>query len=157
MSFRPRTGKDLATISRELRKMNDKEVLRRFRTDLRTAAAPLVPAVRASIRTIPSSRAYSAKGLRGQMARATNIQVKTVGKQASVIIRVDGRKMPARAKALQSYMEGVKPRWRHPVFGHDVWVQQPPHPFFFTVMAAAGPRARVAVNRVLNQISKDIT
>lgn len=153
-----RTGKDLAQISRELRKMNDRELTKRFRKELRSAAAPLVPAVRASIRAIPSTRPYKADGLRGQMSRATNLQVKTVGKQASVIIRVDGRKMPARSKAVQSYMEGIKPRWRHPVFGnYEVWVQQPPNPYFFKVMSAAGPRARLAVNRVLNQVSKDIT
>ncbi len=153
-----RTGKDLAQISRELREMNDKELAKRFRKELRVAAAPLVPAVRASIRAIPSTRPYAADGLRGQMSRATSLQVKTVGKQASVIIRVDGRKMPPRSKAVQAYMEGIKPRWRHPVYGnYEVWVQQPPNPYFYKVMAAAGPRARVAVYRVLNQVSKDIT
>jgi hypothetical protein len=152
-----RTGKDLKQISRELRRMNDKELLRRFRKDLRASAAPLVPAVRASIRAIPSKRPYSSDGLRGRMVRATNLQVKTTGKQASVIIRVDGRKMPAGAKAVQSYMEGVKPRWRHPVYGHAWYVQQPPSPYFYRTVASAGPRARAAVARVLNQVSKDIT
>lgn len=138
--------------------MDDRELLKRFRKELRSAAKPLVPAVRASIRQIPSSRPYTAKGLRGQMSRATSLQVKTTGKQAAVVIRVDGRKMPPRAKAVQSYMEGVKPRWRHPVYGNrDNWVQQPAHPYFFKVMAAGGPRARLAVNRVLDQVSKDIT
>lgn len=153
-----RTGKDLREISRELRKMDDKELLKRFRKELRGAAAPLVPAVRASIRAIPSKQPYKASGLRGQMSRATSLQVKTAGRQASVVIRVDGRKMPPRAKAVQSYMEGTKPRWRHPVYGNtDVWVQQPPQPYFYQVMAGAGPRARLAVDRVLNQVSKDIT
>lgn len=66
--------------------------------------------------------------------------------------------MPARAKALQAYMEGTKPRWRHPVFGNrDVWVQQPPQPYFYKTMKVAGPRARASVNRVMDQISRDIT
>ncbi len=152
------TGKDLSTISRELRKMNDKELTKRFRKELRKAAAPLVPAVRASIRRIPSSRPYSPAGLRGQMSRATSLQVKTTGKQASVIIRVDGRKMPAHAKAVQAYMEGTKSPWRHPVFGNrEVWVAQPAQPYFYKVMAAGGPRARLAVTRVLDGVSKDIT
>lgn len=153
-----RTGKDLKQIARELRKMDDKELLRRFRKDLRASAAPLVPAVRRSIRAIPSKRPYTAAGLRGQMSRATSLQVKTAGRQASVTIRVDGRKMPAGAKAVQSYMEGVKPRWRHPVYGNRaVYVQQPPSPYFYRTVASAGPRARAAVARVLNQVSKDIT
>lgn len=151
-------GRDLTRISRELRKMDDRELLKRFRRELRGAARPLVPAVRASIRNIPSSRPYTANGLRGQMARATTLEVKTTGRQAAVAIRVDGRKMPPKAKALQSYMEGVKPRWRHPVFGHpNTWVQQPPHPYFFDVMRVGGTRARLAVNRVIDQVSKDIT
>lgn len=161
MSVKLRNGRDLSRITRELRAMDDKELLKRFRADLRKSAKPLVPAVRASIRTIPSKRPYTAAGLRGQMSRATGLQVKTTGRQASVVIRVDGRKMPPKAKAVQAYMEGVKPRWRHPVYAKpgkaNVWVQQPAHPYFYKVMASAGPRARLAVNRVLDQVSKDIT
>jgi len=153
-----RHGRDLTRIVRELKQMNDKEVLKRFRKELRAAGRPLVPMVRASIRQIPSKRPYRADGLRGQLSRATTLEVKTVGKQASAVIRVDGRKMPNRAKAVQSYMEGAKPRWRHPVFGHrEVWVQQPPQPYFYKVMNRAGPFARLAVNRVIDQISRDIT
>lgn len=157
-SARLRHGGDLTRIVRELRAMDDKQVLKRFRKELRTASRPLVPAVRASIRQIPSKRPYRADGLRGQMSRATGVQVKTTGKQASVIIRVDGRKMPPKAKAIQSYMEGLKKPWRHPVYGNrEVWVQQEPHPYFYKVMRAAGPRARLAVNRVMDQTSRDIT
>ncbi|MFI0900561.1 hypothetical protein [Streptomyces sp. NPDC020983] len=138
--------------------MDDKELLKRFRKELRAAGKPLVPLVRASIRRIPSSRPYSAQGLRGQLSRATGLEVKTVGRQASAAIRVDGRKMPNKARSVQAYMEGTKPRWRHPVFGNTVWVQQPAHPYFFKVVApAAGPRARAAVNRVMDSVSKDIT
>jgi len=153
-----RHGRDLTRITRELRAMNDKELLKRFRKELRAAGRPLVPAVRASIRQIPSSRPYSANGLRGQMSRATGLQVKTTGRQASAVIRVDGRKMPPRAGAVAAYMEGSRPRWRHPVYGdRDNWVPQPAHPYFYKVMRAGGPRARLAVNRVIDQVSKDIT
>lgn len=140
--------------------MDDKAVLKKFRKELRTASRPLVPLVRASIRRIPSSRPYSAAGLRGQLSKATTLQVKTAGKQASVVLRVDGRKMPSGMRSLQSYMEGERPynRWRHPVFGNrDVWVQQPPNPYFYKVMKVAGPRARLAVNRVMDQVTRDIT
>ncbi|MFI0718924.1 hypothetical protein [Streptomyces sp. NPDC021224] len=152
-----RHGRDLTRITRELRRMDDRELLKRFRRELRGAARPLVPAVRASIRSIPSGRRYTAAGLRGQLSRATGLEVKTTGRQAAVIIRVDGRKMPTKAKSLQAYMEGLK-RWRHPVYGNrNVYVTQSPHPYFFTVMRTGGTRARVAVNRVIDQVSKDIT
>lgn len=153
-----RHGSDLTRITRELRRMDSPEVLKRFRKELRSAARPLVPAVRASIRQIPSKRPYTAKGLRGQLSRATGLQVKTTGRQAAVVIRVDGRKMPNRGKSVQAYLEGTKPRWRHPVYGNrNNWVQQPPKPYFYKTMRAAGPAAREAVYRVMDGISRDIT
>lgn len=138
--------------------MDDKELLKRFRKELRGAARPLVPLVRSSIRSIPSSRPYTAAGLRGRLSKATTLEVKTSGKQAVVAIRVDGRKLPTRSKAVAAYMEGSKPRWRHPVFGNrEAWVQQPPQPYFYKVMRAAGPLARLSVNRVMSQVTRDIT
>jgi hypothetical protein len=153
-----RHGRDLTRIVRELRAMDDREVLKRFRKELRIAAKPVIPAVRASIRQIPSKRPFTADGLRGQMSRATTLQLKTAGKQASAVLRVDGRRMPPQARAVQSYMEGLKSPWRHPVYGNrEVWVKQEPHPYFYKVMRVAGPRARLAVNRIMDGISRDIT
>ncbi|MFF2383771.1 hypothetical protein [Streptomyces sp. NPDC058108] len=151
-----RGGNDLRRISRELRKMDDKEIKKRFRKELRAAAAPLVPRVRASIRSLPSSRGYSPDGLRGRLSKATRLEVKTTGKQAGVAIRVDGRKMPTHMKGLPKAVEGTK-RWRHPVFGHrDVWVDQPKQPYFFHVVRPLGLASRKAVSRVLDGISRDI-
>lgn len=156
--FTVRGGEDLRRISRELRRMDDKELKKRLSKELRAAARPLVPLVRTAIRAIPSSRAYSADGLRGQMSKAVRTEVKTTGKQAGVAIRVDGRKMTNKRGALPAYMEGTKKPWRHPVYGHDVWVVQPQRPYFYkTLRRKAGPLARSAVNRVLDGVSKDIT
>lgn len=159
MSIQLREGKDLARISRELRKQsNGKELRKQLSKQLRKQAKPLVPVVRASIRAIPSSRSYSADGLRGRMSRATKIEVKTSGKQAGVAIRVDGRKMPSHMRALPAYMEGTKRRWKHPVWGNrNAWASQSAHPYFFRVMRAAGPRARRGINAALDDISKKIT
>ncbi|MEV6737874.1 hypothetical protein AB0N14_13465 [Streptomyces sp. NPDC051104] len=157
MSIRLQDGGDLRRISRELRRMDDKEVKKRFRTELRAAAKPLVPKVRAAIRQIPSKRGYSPDGLRGALSKATKLEVKTTGKQAGVAIRVDGRKMPSHMKSLPSMVEGKK-RFRHPVFGNrNVWVTQTSHPYFYSALRMAGPVARRAVNRVLDGISKDIS
>lgn len=152
-----RDSGDLRRISRELRAMDDKKLKAKFRRELRKAATPLVPKVRASIRSIPSKQAYSPDGLRGSLSRATRVEVKTTGREAGVAIRVDGRKMPAHMKSLPSMVEGKK-RWRHPVFGNrDVWVDQPKQPYFYNVVRAAGPLARRAVGRVLDDISKEIS
>lgn len=156
-SLTMRTGADLKRISKELRRMNDKEIKKRFTKEMRAAAKPIVPAVRTAIRNIPSKRGYSADGLRGRMAAATKLEVRTVGKDAGVRIRVDGRKMPDKQKALQSYMEGVKPRWRHPVFGHDVWVQQKSHPYFFRTVDPLAARTQVQIFKAIDQVGKDIS
>ncbi|MGZ0231110.1 hypothetical protein [Streptomyces sp. CPS1] len=152
-----RTGKDLARISRELREMNNRELKKRFGKELRQAAKPMVPAVRAAIRQIPSKRPYSADGLRGNLSRATRLEVRTTGKDAGVRIRVDGRKMPDKARSLQAYMEGLKRPWRHPVFGHDVWVKQDPRPYFFKTVRPLGLASRVKVNRAIDRVAKDIS
>ncbi|MFF0139664.1 hypothetical protein ACFYRN_24825 [Streptomyces sp. NPDC005227] len=157
MSMRLQRGDELRRVSRELRRMDNPEIKKRFRKELRAAAAPLVPRVRSSIRSIPSGRGYSPQGLRGNLARATRLEVKTAGRQAGVAIRVDGRKMPSHMKSLPSMVEGKK-RWRHPVFGHrEVWVSQPSQPYFYKVVRTAGPASRRAVNKVLNGITKDIS
>ncbi|MET9086167.1 hypothetical protein ABZX77_30550 [Streptomyces sp. NPDC004237] len=157
MSILVRDSGDMRRIARELRRMDDAELKKRFRRELRKAAAPLVPVVRASIRGIPSKRAYSPGGLRGTLAKATRLEVKTTGREAGVAIRVDGRKMPAHMKSLPSMVEGKK-RWRHPVFGNrEVWVDQPKHPYFYNVVRVAGPASRRAVNKVLDGISRDIS
>lgn len=136
--------------------MDDKELKKRFRKELRKAAAPLVPKVRASIRSIPSSRSYSPDGLRGALSKAVKLEVKTTGRQAGVAIRVDGRKMPSHMKSLPSMVEGKK-RWRHPVFGNrENWVNQPSEPYFYHVVRVAGPASRAAVGKVLDGISRDI-
>ncbi|NUQ99556.1 MAG: hypothetical protein HOY79_24380 [Streptomyces sp.] len=157
MSIFLRSGDDLQRVSRELRHMGDREVSKRFRKELRAAARPLVPKVRAAIRQIPSGRSYSPDGLRGALARATRLEVKTTGRSAGVAIRVDGRKMPAHMKSLPSMVEGKK-RWRHPVFGNrEVWVNQPKQPYFYDTVRVAGPASRRAVNRVLDGITRDIS
>ncbi|MFF3884025.1 hypothetical protein [Streptomyces sp. NPDC001914] len=157
MSIRLQDSGDLRRVSRELRQMDNKEITKRFRKELRAAARPLVPKVQAAIREIPSSRGYSADGLRGNLARATRLEVKTTGKQAGVAIRVDGRKMPAHMKSLPAMVEGKK-RWRHPVFGNrENWVTQKREPYFYKTVRVAGPASRRAVNRVLDGITKDIS
>lgn len=152
-----RSGADLAKLSRELRHVGDGKTLRRQMTkELRSAAKPLVPAVRSAIRSIPTTGAGHT-GLRSRMAKATRLRVKTSGRDAQVAILVDPAKMPAGQKALPMEMEGVK-RWRHPVYGNtDVWVTQKPHPYFFRTVAPLGRKSKTAVNKVLKDLTRQIT
>jgi len=151
------TGADLRQVSKELRRMNDKEITKRFRKELRAAAAPFVPAVRAAIDDIPVKGTSGSTGLRKRLKKDTKLPVRTVGKNASVSIGLPGAGMPSGQRALPAAMEGTK-KWRHPVFGDtDVWVQQEPHPYFYRTVRPMGVAAKAAVNRVVNQITRDIT
>ncbi|GAA1065200.1 hypothetical protein [Streptomyces asiaticus] len=157
MTIELRRSDDLRRVARELRRMDNPEIKKRFRKELRAAARPLVPKVRESIRSIPSGRGYSPDGLRGALSKAVRLEVKTTGRQAGVAIRVDGRKMPSHMKSLPSMVEGKK-RWRHPVFGNrDVWVTQTKEPYFYSALRVAGPASRRAVSRVLDGITRDIS
>lgn len=160
LTFRA-TGTDLRVVSAKLRKAGaDKAVRRSFSRNLRATAAPMVPAVRASIAAIPVKGPKST-GLRGRLQKATRIKVRTVGKSASVQILVDPKKMPTGEKRLPQAMEGIPDKWgrpwRHPVYGHDVWVTQESHPYFFRVVNRLGITSRLAAAKVVRDITREIT
>lgn len=154
-----KSGKDLRVVSAQLRRAGDGRVKKQFARNLRAAAAPMVPLVRASIAAIPA-KGPASTGLRQRMQRATRLSVKTVGRSASVSVMVDPKKMPDGQKSLPQYMEGAEghARWRHPVFGDpDKWVQQPSHPYFFRVVNRLGGMSRVAVAKVIADITRDLS
>lgn len=154
-----RGGEELRRITRGLKQLEDGKVLRRhFVKELRAAAKPVVPAVRAAIRAIPShSRNRGATRLRSRLSRATTLKVRTSGKQAGIVIRVDGRKMPAGQGSLPALMEGNKRPWRHPVYDDDVWVKQDAHPYFDVTVRKHAAAGRAAINKVVNDLDKLIT
>ncbi len=153
-----RTGGDLAKISRDLRRVSDGKVLRKeLAKELRKSAAPMVPAVRSSIKAIPT-KGTDSSGLRGRMAKATRLKVKLTGPHAQVSVLVDPRKMPDGEKGLPAHMEGSGKRWRHPVFGHDDrWVTQKPHPYFYKVVVPLGRESKRGVAKALDAVTKQIT
>jgi hypothetical protein len=162
----PLRGVELRTVARRLRDMSDRKAAAEFRKQIRAAAAPLVPVVRARIGAIPSkqgSRSRAGGSLRSQMRRATKLYVRTTGPLTGVVIMVDGRKMPSHEGRLPAYMEGTLPRWRHPVFGptpanpKPAWVQQAPKPYFYDTVRPLGVGARVAVFRAMSRVGEDVT
>lgn len=156
--FEMRTGRNLQRIAAELRRMDNKQLKLEFSREIRAAARPMVPAVKSAIHQIPSKRGYTSSGLRGRMVKAVKLEARTTGRDAGVRIRVDGRKMPSGDKNLQSYMEGVKKPWRHPVFGNrDVWVTQPPKPYFFKTVDPMGQRTARDVNRAIDRVADKIS
>ncbi len=158
----PVTATSLREVSGRLRRMSDRKAAVEFRKELRAAAAPLVPAVRARIGQIPSKqggRTRAGGSLRSTMQRATKLYVRTTGPLTGVVVMVDGRKMPAGMRRIPAYEEGVLPRWRHPVFGR--WLpgqpNQPAHPYFYDTVRPLGVASRVAVGRVMSRVGEDVT
>jgi hypothetical protein len=153
------SGADLRVISKQLRRMNDKEITRRFRAELRAVAQPLVPVVRQAALDIPVNGESGSTGLRGRLSKSVHLNVRTTGRRAGVSIQADAKRMPSGQKALPAYMEGTKPRWRHPVFGRedDPWAQQDAHPWFYPALKSLGVRGRAGVQAVVDSITRDIT
>lgn len=157
---------DLRDLSRMLRRQADgKERLKAMRTELRTAAAPLVPAVRSAIRAIPnSSNAQRSRagrrrpGMRDALARAVALQVRTGGRRAGVSIYMNPRRMADGTKSLPGYFEATPryTRFRHPVFGTDTWVTQRPHPYFTRTVKAADKRLLRATNEIIERIKREV-
>lgn len=158
-------GRDLAALSRALRRQADgRERQKQLRKALTGKARPLVPAIRANIRALPSrgeSRRRGRKSLRRELARAVTLQVRTSGRKAGVSVFMNPRKMPDGKKSLPAYFEH-KPGYtvlRHPIFGDKAtWVQQvPPIPGYFT--RTIGPverEATQACQEVVEQMAAEI-
>jgi hypothetical protein len=160
------SSQQLAALTRTLRQTAEgKELLKQLRKDLRRQAQPMVPAVRSSIRGLPSrgeSRRRGRKSLRAEMARAVTLQVKTSGRGAGISVFMSPKKMPDGKKGLPGYFERIpgKERLRHPVFGNrEVWVQAqnvPPGGYFTRTVRPAEARVRAAIETTVNDLVRRI-
>ncbi|MCW2920028.1 MAG: hypothetical protein JWN52_8096 [Actinomycetia bacterium] len=155
-------AEELTRLARDIKKAsNAPELRKRLSKELRVAAKPLVPALRASIAQIPSKGRPARKGrapLRRLLDRSVSVQVKT-GKWATVRVFMNPKKMPDGTKSLPGYFEGItgKGVLRHPVFGNrDVWASQLPRPYFARGVSGAEQDARAAIERVMEDIAKEI-
>jgi hypothetical protein len=158
-------GASLRTISRELRAMDDAKVTGIFKKRLTDAAGPFVPAVRASALAIPVKVDGRHTGLRARIAACAAVASwQDAPREVAVAVEIQPQHMPDREKSLPLLMQGVgvgrrgDSRWRHPVFGRnkDPWVQQPPHPYFFQAAGGFGRAAGAAMQRALDDITRQI-
>jgi hypothetical protein len=158
---------DLKIVAKALAEQADgKELRAELVKNLRKPGNQLATKVRAAWKAAPSHGHDTAtRGRRGEpdlrvlLAKATRVQVRLAGKEVGVRVRTDGRRMPNRMKALPTYAEGTKPRWRHPSWGNrDAWGQQRPFPRFYQAVQPDESRARAAVEQaveaVLDKIAK---
>lgn len=162
MDMRSR-GSDLRVIARELRDMNNRKVKALFRRKLEDAAGPFVPRVRASVLAIPVKADGKHTGLRERIAACAEVASweKPGGRQVSVAVEINPKRMPERELGLPLYMEGVTEgrhnRWMHPVYGNrEVWRGQPPHPYFYQAASGFGRAAGDALNAALEDITRQV-
>jgi hypothetical protein len=152
---------DLKAISKALRGHADGKRLRKeLVAELRQTARPMQAAVKAAWLAAPSRNQPNVGGqdLRKLLARSTRVQVRLTGKEAGVLVRTDGRKMPSGMRALPGHAEGIRRRpWRHPVHGNrGRWVTQRPFPRFYAAVQPDEGRARRAVTAAIDKVYGEI-
>jgi hypothetical protein len=148
---------DLKAISKALRGHADGKRLRKeLVAELRATARPMQAQVKAAWLAAPSQNQPNVGGqdLRKLLARSTRVQVRLTGKEAGVLVRTDGRKMPSGMRALPGYAEGIRRRpWRHPVHGHrDTWVTQRPFPRFYAAVQPDEGQAKRAITEAVDKV-----
>ena len=154
----------LRTIARQLRELGEggREIRRRMTREMRRAGTELVRAERAAVRALPSkgeSARRGRPGLRQAIARATQLQVKTAGRNPLVRVWVNPKRLPDGQMMLPPYMEGERGAspWRHPVFGNsEVWVSQEPKPWFWRTAARYRGNIDHALLRALRDVEDEI-
>lgn len=152
---------DLKRLNRQFRDVEDGKELRKELTGgLRGVLNPIRDQVKAAYRSNPSTGGKAGRGggsLRGLLAKATRVEVRTTGKLAGARLRVDGRKMPDQMKSLPAYWEGYKPRWRWPVYGNrEAWAQGRARPTFDRIVEPSEDDAFRAAERVVDGVRRKL-
>jgi hypothetical protein len=160
MQFTIRDAGDLKAVNKALRQAaNGKDLRRNLIRELKDEIGPMVRAVKAAWLSAPlqGRRGRREKSLRRLLSNVTGGQVRLSGKEAGIRVRTDGRRMPDRMKAIPTYAEGTKPRWRHPLFGdRGFWYDQRPFPEFFDAVQPDQARARRECIRAVEAVFKQI-
>jgi len=148
----------LSILGKKMRAEADGKQLRKdLIADIRQAVAPGVSAVQDRLRSIPSAgTASSGPALGSYLAARVKPQVRLSGRSTGVAIRVGQtpnlRGFTFAAKRLN------RAGWKHPVFGHDVWVHQdsPIQGYFDDTLAADHDKYRAAVLAAVNKMARRI-
>lgn len=161
MQVRIESGSDLRRVHRNLSRMaNGKQLRKRFVKEVRAELRPVAAEVKGAYRSAPSKggrrRPAGRVPLRRALARATTTQVRTTGRDVGIVLRVDGRKMPEGLGGVPAMYEQRR-RWRHPVFGQDVWVTQDSRPTFDRIVPARASRVRRRVKGLADELARDMT
>jgi hypothetical protein len=152
-------GDQLKKLAKDLKAAGQGDVVKNTAKRMRQTMKPIVPDMRRAIRAIPShgddERSKQAiqdrpRGLRDAAARGVQVKVSFSGSKVSARIRIDPRHFPPGQKALPKLLDGTKPNWKHPTYGHKPNVTQRPHPFFTQTIRRHETGVRAEMAKVLS-------
>lgn len=155
--FSVRVDSDMLNIlGKKMRAEADGKQLRKeLIAEIRQAVEPGVAAVQGRLRSIPARGSTSSTPALGTaLASKVRPQVRLSGRVTGVAIRIPQtpnlRGFTFAAKRLN------RSSWRHPVFGHDVWVDQmsPIEGYFDTTLQADKDKYRAAVLNVVDKMAR---
>lgn len=138
-------------LAKRLRRAGERDLLKQLNRSIRTTTKPLLAAQKRSVKALPS-RGPKHTRLRARTAGATRLQVRSGGTRVGVALRVGRR---ADLGLLPRYMNRGK--WRHRVYGMNVWVTQRMPKDWFDRPAKKGARVvRRGLVRALDDVADKI-
>ncbi len=93
---------------------------------------------------------WNAAAFSRRIPGALSMQIRLAGNRPGVVIRASLAKAP-HSRVYEGLQEDV---FRHPVFGHDRWVDQDARPYLQPAVRALLPRAHADVTAALNEIHR---
>jgi hypothetical protein len=147
--------KQLAQLIAALRaEGTGEELTRQLIRDLKEVAAPARDAARAAIESYPS-HSVREPHITAAISRATQVTVHTGGAHPGVGVRVSKSGMPRGFSNAPAAFNATK--WRHPVFGRNVWRDQVGLPGWFDkTMERFKAAANEAAGRAMDAMAKRI-
>lgn len=134
---------ELARLAKNL-KAADPALRRMLTKELKAAAKPVADQVRAEAESMGLHRA----------AGAVSVRFNGGARRAGVTVAVSSKKAPY-AEAINGGSQGRRTVNRHPVFGHDVWVNQPTRPFFSRAIAESSPKVGQAMVDAMARVARE--
>jgi len=152
-------GQRLQRLSADIRRAGEGGLQRKMRRNIRAAAQPAVADLRTAVMgvDVTSTRGGVARPDSSTMLRSRIASAIRVSATANrVDIRVNGRLVdPTYGDSLTRGVTG-QGRWRHPVFGRDVWTQQRGVSWFYPTLARHELAFRRAVEQAMAETAREL-
>lgn len=136
--------------------LDGKDLRKDLITELKTAVAPGVSAVKSKLQSMPQASVPSSPAIGSFLASRVVPQVRLSGQRTGVSVRI--KKTPQLRGFTNAARRLNQASWRHKVFGRDVWVEQtsPIQGFFDDTLAKDKPLYRAGVVAALEKMARRI-